>query len=46
MGTQVLRSYKAQAYNGSNFFSEIRPFGKVAASIDSAGYAWTLLTQF
>ncbi len=38
---KYLEVTKAQAYNGSNFFSEIRPFGKVAASVDSAGYAWT-----
>ena len=38
---KYLEVTKAQAYNGSNFFSEIRPYGKVAASVDSAGYAWT-----
>ena len=36
---KYLEVTKAQAYNGSNFFSEIRPYGKVAASVDSAGYA-------
>lgn len=32
---------KQQAYNGSNFFSEIRPFGKVAVNTGEAGFAWT-----
>lgn len=32
---------KPQAINGANFFDEIRPFGKVMATVGDAGWAWT-----